>query len=112
MHLADLLLDIIYSVISLLILAFNISIFAMFYAVQRYNILNILKSNLDTEDLIYSETLNQLFLELYIIEIYFIEFFCLVRDNQNRFIYLEQIIIISFIAILILLYQRVVNQSY
>lgn len=84
----------------------------MFYAVQRYNILNVSKSNLDTGGLIYPEALNQLFLGLYVMEIYLIGLFCLVRDDQNRFACLGQIMVISFIAILTLLYQRVVNQSY
>jgi len=111
-YFADILLDIIYSVILFLILVFDIFTFVLFYAVQQYNILYISKSNLDTEDLIYSKILNQLFLKLYIIEIYFIELFCLVRDNYNQFVCFKQIVIIILIAIFILLYQRTVNQNY
>lgn len=111
-HLADVLLGIIYSVVSPLILAFDIFTFALFYAVQRYNILHVSKSNLDTGGLIYPEALNQLFLGLYVMEIYLIGLFCLVRDDHNQFACLGQIVVITLIAIFTLLYQRIVNQSY
>jgi len=86
---ANNLLEIIYFVVSLLILLFNNFIFVLFYVVQRYNILNILKSNFDTKDLVYLEALNQLFVDLYVIKIYFIDLFSLVKDNQNRVVYLD-----------------------
>jgi len=99
-------------VVSPLILAFDIFTFALFYAVQRYNILNVSKSNLDTGGLIYPEALNQLFLGLYVMEIYLIGLFCLVRDDHNQFACSGQVVVLTFIAILTLLYQRTVNQSY
>lgn len=103
---------IIYSVVSPLILLFNIFTFALFYVVQRYNILNISKSNLDTRGLVYSEALNQLFVDLYVMEIYLIDLFSLVRDNQNRATYLGQAVIMIIVALLTIVYQRIVNQEY
>jgi len=77
--------------------------------VQRYNILNILKSNFDTKDLIYLEALNQLFVNLYVMKIYLIDLFSLVKDGQNRAIYLDQTIIMIIVALLTIMYQRIVN---
>ena len=103
---------IIYSVVSPLILIFNIFAFALFYAVQRYNILNVSKSNLDTGGLVYPEALNQLFVGLYVMEIYLIGLFSLVRDGQNRAACPGQAIIMTIVALLTIVYQRIVNQGY
>jgi hypothetical protein len=103
---------IIYSVVSPLILLFNIFTFALFYAVQRYNILNISKSNLDTGGLVYPEALNQLFVGLYVMEIYLIGLFSLVRDSQNRAACPGQAVIMTIVALLTIVYQRIVNQGY
>jgi hypothetical protein len=45
-------------------------------------------------------------------EIYLIDLFSLVRDNQNRVAYLGQAIIIIIVALLTIVYQRIVNQEY
>ncbi len=45
-------------------------------------------------------------------EIYLIDLFSLVRDNQNRVAYLDQAIIIIIVALLTIVYQRIVNQEY
>jgi hypothetical protein len=103
---------IIYSVVSPLILIFNIFTFALFYAVQRYNILNVSKSNLDTGGLVYPEALNQLFVGLYVMEIYLIGLFSLVRNSQNRAACPDQAVIMTIVALLTIVYQRIVNQGY
>lgn len=79
---------------------------------QRYNILNISKSNLDTGGLVYPEALNQLFVGLYVMEIYLIGLFSLVRDSQDRAACPGQAVIMTIVALLTIVYQRIVNQGY
>lgn len=79
---------------------------------QRYNILYVSKSNLDTGGLIYPKALNQLFVGLYVMEIYLIGLFSLVRDSRNRAACSGQAVMMTIVALLTIVYQRIVNQGY
>lgn len=104
--------ELIYSVVSSLILLFNILIFDLFLAVQRYNILRVSETDLDTAGLIYPETLNQLFTKLYVMEIYLIGLFALVRDDKNRVTCSGQVVIMVLVLFSTAFYQIHVNQEY
>ena len=69
--------------ISSLILVFNIIIYSTFLAVQRYNIFKMSRFDVDTGGLIYSKVINQLFVGLYVMELYLTGLFFLVRDEHN-----------------------------
>ncbi|KAI4157313.1 MAG: hypothetical protein LQ342_008383 [Letrouitia transgressa] len=74
----------IYTVVSPLILVLAILTFGSFLAVQRYNILHVASFNTDTGGLIYFKALNQLFVGLYIMELYLVGLFFLVRDKDGQ----------------------------
>ena len=70
----------IYSVISPLILVFNIITFGLFWTVYRYNTLYVTKFKFDTGGLLFPTAINQLFTGLYVMELCLIGLFFLVRD--------------------------------
>ncbi|KAL9130321.1 MAG: hypothetical protein Q9217_001460 [Psora testacea] len=70
----------IYSVISPLILIFNIITFGLFWIVYRYNTLYVTKFKFDTGGLLFPTAINQLFTGLYVMELCLIGLFFLVRD--------------------------------
>ncbi|KAG8532599.1 uncharacterized protein KY384_002476 [Bacidia gigantensis] len=72
----------IYSVISPLILIFNIITFSLFWFVYRYNTLYVTKFGFDTGGLLYPTAINQLFTGLYTMELCLIGLFFLVRDAK------------------------------
>ena len=75
---------IIYSVISPLILIFNIITFSLFWLVYRYNTLYVTKFRFDTGGLLYPTAINQLFTGLYFMELCLIGLFLLVRSADKR----------------------------
>ena len=70
----------IYSVVSPLILLFNIVTFGLFWFVYRYNTLYVTKFRFDTGGLLFPTAINQLFTGLYVMELCLIGLFFLVRD--------------------------------
>jgi hypothetical protein len=70
----------IYSVISPLILVFNIVTFGLFWFVYRYTTLYVNKFRFDTGGLLFPKAINQLFTGLYIMELCLIGLFFLVQD--------------------------------
>lgn len=74
----------IYSVISPLILVFNIITFSLFWLVYRYNTLYVTKFRFDTGGLLYPTAINQLFTGLYVMELCLIGLFFLVRNADDR----------------------------
>ena len=94
----------------LLILIFNIIIFSLFLAVQRYNILKLVKFNINTGSLIYSKVINQLFIDLDLMELYLIGLFFLKRNEHSQTTCIEQIIIMIIVIFLIATYSILLNQ--
>ena len=76
-------LGLIYSVISPLILIFNIITFSLFWLVYRYNTLYVTKFRFDTGGLLYPTAINQLFTGLYVMELCLVGLFFLVRDADD-----------------------------
>jgi len=102
----------IYSVVSPLILVFNIVTFSLFLIVEQYNLLNVSRFNTDTGGLIYPKAINQLFTGLYVMELYLVGLFFMVRDQQNRVTCAGQGVIMIAVFCLTAVYQVLLNQAY
>lgn len=74
----------IYSVISPLIMIFNIVTFTLFWFVYRYNTLYVTRFTRDTGGLLYPNAINTTFTGLYVLEIVLIGLFFLVRDTNGN----------------------------
>lgn len=102
----------VYSVVSPLILVFNIVTFSLFLVVQQYNILTVSRFDTDTGGLIYPKAIKQLFTGLYVMELYLVGLFFLVRDTQNRPACIGQATIMILVFFLTLVYQLLLTQAY
>ena len=111
----------IYSVVSPLILVFNIITFGLFWFVYRYNTLYVTKFRFDTGGLLFPTAINQLFTGLYVMELCLIGLFLLVRDVKiNKDGKAEgvgapckaQAIIMIIALILTVIYQYLLNSAF
>lgn len=107
----------IYSVISPLIMVFNIVTFSLFWLVYRYNTLYVTKFRFDTGGLLFPKAINQLFTGLYVMELCLIGLFFLVRDadangNSIGTPCKGQAIIMIVVLILTILYQFLLNNAF
>ncbi|KAL8975318.1 MAG: hypothetical protein Q9197_000443 [Variospora fuerteventurae] len=107
----------IYSVISPLIMVFNIITFSLFWFVYRYNTLYVTKFRFDTGGLLFPKAINQLFTGLYVMELCLIGLFFLVRDvdgagNGVGTPCKGQAIIMVVVLILTVLYQFLLNNAF
>ncbi len=109
-------LGIIYSVISPLMILFNIFTFSLFWLVFRYNTLYVTKCRFDTGGLLYPTAINQLFVGIYFMELVLIGLFFLVRDselpNSSNSPCKWQAIIMIIILALTGLYQHILNSAF
>ncbi|KAL9609466.1 MAG: hypothetical protein Q9167_005772 [Letrouitia subvulpina] len=102
----------IYTVVSPLILVLASLTFGSFLAVQRYNILHVASFNTDTGGLIYFKALNQLFVGLYVMELYLIGLFFLVRDKDGQIACTGQGVTMVISTGLTAAFQVALNQAY
>ena len=102
----------VYSVISPLILIFNIFTFGLFWIVYRYNLLFVTNFKFDTGGLLFPRAINQLFTGLYIMEVCLIGLFFLVQNEKGEVACFPQAIIMIVVAALTFLYQRTLNKSF
>lgn len=107
----------IYSIISPLIMLFNIVTFSLFWLVYRYNTLYVTKFRFDTGGLLFPKAINQLFTGLYVMELCLIGLFFLVRDaddsgNSVGTPCKGQAIIMVVVFILTVLYQFLLNSAF
>jgi len=102
----------VYSVISPLILIFNIFTFGLFWIVYRYNLLFVTNFKFDTGGLLFPRAINQLFTGLYIMEVCLVGLFFLVQDENGEVACFPQAIIMIVVAALTFLYQRNLNKSF
>jgi len=103
---------IVYSVISPLILLFNIITFSLFWIVYRYNLLFVVNFRFDTGGLLFPTAINQLFTGLYVMEGCLIGLFFLVRDSQNRVACAPQGIVMIVATILTVIFQYTLNGAF
>ena len=102
----------IYSVISPLILLFNIVTFALFWFVYRYNTLYVNRFTRDTGGLLYPNAINFTFVGLYVMEIALIGMFFLVRDEHGNVACFGQAIGMIILIFLTAGYQWMLNMSF
>ncbi|KAK3064239.1 hypothetical protein LTS18_008943 [Coniosporium uncinatum] len=103
---------IIYSVISPLILVFNIITFSLFWVVYRYTTLFVLGYSFDTGGLLFPKAINQLFTGLYFMEICLIGLFFLAQDAAGNQACIPQAIIMIVVLALTVLYQFMLNDAF
>ncbi|KAL9603955.1 MAG: hypothetical protein Q9179_002017 [Wetmoreana sp. 5 TL-2023] len=116
-NLAAIATGLIYSVISPLIMVFNIVTFSLFWLVYRYNTLYVTKFRFDTGGLLFPKAINQLFTGLYVMELCLIGLFFLVRnvDADGRSVGTPckgQAIIMIVVLALTVLYQFLLNNAF
>ena len=115
---ADFKLGLIYSVISPLILIFNIITFGLFWLVYRYNTLYVTKFRFDTGGLLYPTAINQLFTGLYFMELCLIGLFFLVESYDPKTkktigaACKAQAIIMIIVMILTAIFQWLLNMAF
>jgi calcium permeable stress-gated cation channel len=102
----------VYSVISPLILIFNMFTFGLFWVVYRYNLLFVNNFKYDTGGLLFPRAINQLFTGIYVMELCLIGLFFLVRDAENRVACSAQGGIMIAVLALTVLYQRALNKAF
>ena len=107
----------VYSIISPLIMIFNIITFSLFWLVYRYNTLYVTKFRFDTGGLLYPTAINQLFTGLYLMELCLIGLFFLVKDaasdgEATGTPCKAQGIIMIIVLILTFLYQWLLNNAF
>ena len=84
----------------------------MFFTVQRYHLLNFSSFLFDTGGLVYPKAINQLFLGLYIMEIYLVGLFLLVRDKQGRVACAGQGSIMILVTMATAIYHFLLNKAF
>lgn len=102
----------IYSVISPLILVFNVITFGLFWFVHRYNTLYVTKFRFDTGGLLFPKGINQLFTGLYVMELCLVGLFFLVRDVDGSVACKGQGICMVVVLVLTALYQYFLNEAF
>lgn len=103
---------IVYSVISPLILLFNICTFSLFWMVYRYNMLYVNNFRFDTGGLLFPRAINQLFTGIYVMEVCLVGLFFLVQDEQGRVACFPQAIIMIILTIATMLYQYTLQSAF
>jgi len=102
----------IYSIISPLIMVFNIITWSVFWVAYRYQTLYVTAFKFDTGGLLFPTAINQLFTGIYFMELALIGLFFLVRDTQNKVSCYPQAIIMIVCLILTVLYQFLLNYTF
>lgn len=74
--------------------------------------MNVARFNTDTGGLIYPKAIKQLFTGLYVMEVYLIGLFFLVRDEQNQAACIGQGVIMIFVLCITIIYQTVLSHAY
>lgn len=95
-----------------MILIFGILAFALFSGVFRYNILYVIHPKSDTQGLLYYNTLHQLFVGIYVMELYLTGLFALVRDNKGNPACVGQTIFMGTSIGLTMVFQLFLSKSY
>jgi calcium permeable stress-gated cation channel len=102
----------IYSVISPLILVFNIVTFSLFWFVYRFNTLYVTRFTRDTGGLLYPNAINFTFVGVYMMEVALIGMFFLVQDENNSVACEGQAIGMIVMLILTGIYHILLNRAF
>ena len=101
-----------YFIIASLILSFNVVTSNLYWFIFRYNLLYVLTFSYNIENQFYSTALKQLFTDVYMMKLYLINCFLFIRDDQNVFIDLNQIVIIIIVITLTIIYQLFLKEIF
>ncbi len=96
----------IYSIISPLILIFNVITFSLFWLAYRYVSLYVNQVRIDTGGLLFPKAINQLFTGLYVMELCLVGLFFLVETSNAHAIVMIIVLCFTF------LYQVLLNQAF
>ncbi|KAL9078014.1 MAG: hypothetical protein Q9157_003074 [Trypethelium eluteriae] len=102
----------IYSVISPLIMVFNLITFSLFWIAHRYNALFVYQYRNDTGGLLFPKAINQLFTGLYVMDLCMIGLFFIQKDSQGHLTCVPQASIMIAVMALTALYQILLNQAF
>lgn len=104
----------IYSIISPLVMVFNIITFGLFWVTYRYQTLYVNNFKFDTGGLLFPRAVNQLFTGVYIMEIALIGLFLLVSDNNGEtgVVCLPQAIIMVVMLAFTLIFHILININF
>ncbi|QDS77332.1 hypothetical protein FKW77_005054 [Venturia effusa] len=103
----------IFSVISPLIMIFNIITFSLFWIAYRYNTLYVNKFRFDTGGLLFPKAVNQLFTGIYVMEIALIGLFLTVENEQKKnLVCLPQAIIVAVLLALTAGFHIMLNYTF
>lgn len=103
---------IIFSIISPLILVFNLITFFLFWIVQRYNVLYVYLFSTDTGGLLFPKAVDQLFAGLYVMELCLLGLFIIARDSAGEAPCIPQAIIMAVALVSTVIYQLLLNSSF
>ena len=103
---------IIYSIIAPLMTLFVVMAFGMYWLVFRYNTLYAILSENDSGGLLYPTALNQLFTGIYVLEIYLIGLFLLVRDENQAWCCIGQAAVMILMTTSTIGFQVLVNNAF
>ncbi len=98
--------------IASLILVFSSIIFSLFWVVFRYNLLYVTEFRSNINDLLYSTTLNQLFIKIYVMKLCMIDLFFLVRDDHDRSTCVDQAVIMIIAIAMTVIFQFLLNNAF
>ena len=84
----------------------------MFWIAFRYNLLYVTKSNRETGGLLYPTALNQLFVWIYVFEVFLVGLFLLARDKEQRWVCLGQAVIMVIATVATGSFQVGLNQAF
>ena len=102
----------VYLMIALLVFLFSSIIFELLWIVFRYNLLYITVFKSDRKGFLYSTILNQLFMGIYVMKFYFVNFFLLMRNIHHHLICVDQTMIMIIITAMILVFQFALNELF
>ncbi|PNS17283.1 hypothetical protein CAC42_6966 [Sphaceloma murrayae] len=102
----------IFSVISPLIMLFNLVTFSLFLAVQRYNVIYVYQFRVDTGGLLFPQAINQLFTGLYVMEVALAGLFFIAQDSAGNNGAIPQGIIMIIMLAFTVIFQVLINSAF
>ena len=102
----------IYSIISPLIMIFNLITWCLFWIAHRYNALFVYQYRNDTGGLLFPKAVNQLFTGLYVMDLCMVGLFFIRKDANGELACVPQAIIMIVVMVLTALYQILLNQAF
>ena len=102
----------IYSIISPIIMIFNLITFGLFWVAHRYNALLVYQYRNDTGGLLFPKAINQLFTGLYVMDLCMIGLFFIRKDANGKLACVPQAVIMIVVMVATALYQILLNQAF